>query len=361
MELPLVVGVDGSECSLRAVDWATDEAARAGLALRLVHASLWQRYEHTRPARRTRRLAVRDTAGSGAARRRTARGVAVARPWEPLVPPPAEWPGENGTRETRERWETQETAEREPGDAGTGEPEEAAGVEESPERIVGAAAERVARRNPDVKVLTDVACEETEAALLREARNASALITGERGRGAVPGVLLGTVSLAVATKAPCPVIVVRGSPANRAGANRRVLLAAAEAASCADAVRFAFREAALTHSELEALRAWRCPAYQMAGRLRWPKERARRHQQRAARLLDEVLREAEREHPGTEVVRTVVEGPAHEMLLARSQSADLLVAGAQRQPGRVDARIGRVAHTMLHYADCPVAVVPHRE
>jgi hypothetical protein len=28
MELPLVVGVDGSDSSLTAVDWATDEAAR---------------------------------------------------------------------------------------------------------------------------------------------------------------------------------------------------------------------------------------------------------------------------------------------------------------------------------------------
>ncbi|MDX3714729.1 universal stress protein [Streptomyces europaeiscabiei] len=44
-ELPLVVGVDGSEPSLRAVDWAADEAALRGVPLRLVHASLWQRYE----------------------------------------------------------------------------------------------------------------------------------------------------------------------------------------------------------------------------------------------------------------------------------------------------------------------------
>ncbi|WP_448316081.1 universal stress protein, partial [Streptomyces sp. CO7] len=45
MRLPLVVGVDGSEQSLGAVDWAADEAALRGLPLRLVHASLWERYE----------------------------------------------------------------------------------------------------------------------------------------------------------------------------------------------------------------------------------------------------------------------------------------------------------------------------
>ncbi|MFJ9865691.1 universal stress protein [Streptomyces sp. NPDC101165] len=45
MDLPIVVGVDGSEPSLRAVDWAADEAALRRAPLRLVYASLWERYE----------------------------------------------------------------------------------------------------------------------------------------------------------------------------------------------------------------------------------------------------------------------------------------------------------------------------
>ncbi|MGW7820519.1 universal stress protein [Streptomyces puniciscabiei] len=45
MDLPIVVGVDGSEPSLRAVDWAADEAVLRGASLRLVYASLWDRYE----------------------------------------------------------------------------------------------------------------------------------------------------------------------------------------------------------------------------------------------------------------------------------------------------------------------------
>ncbi|MEV6510352.1 universal stress protein [Streptomyces sp. NPDC051642] len=46
-DLPIVVGVDGSEPSLRAVDWAADEAVLRGAPLRLVYASLWERYEGT--------------------------------------------------------------------------------------------------------------------------------------------------------------------------------------------------------------------------------------------------------------------------------------------------------------------------
>ncbi|WP_318216979.1 universal stress protein [Streptomyces sp. SCL15-6] len=47
MKLPVVVGVDGSEASLRAAEWAADEAALRELPLRIVYASLWERYEGT--------------------------------------------------------------------------------------------------------------------------------------------------------------------------------------------------------------------------------------------------------------------------------------------------------------------------
>ncbi|MDQ1013972.1 universal stress protein [Streptomyces afghaniensis] len=39
MTIPLVVGVDGSEASLEAVDWAADEAVRHGVPLHLLHAA----------------------------------------------------------------------------------------------------------------------------------------------------------------------------------------------------------------------------------------------------------------------------------------------------------------------------------
>ncbi|WP_159323411.1 universal stress protein [Streptomyces tendae] len=51
MYLPLVVGVDGSEPSLRAVDWAADEATLHTVPLLVVFGTLWERYEGAALAR----------------------------------------------------------------------------------------------------------------------------------------------------------------------------------------------------------------------------------------------------------------------------------------------------------------------
>ena len=39
MAVPLVVGIDGSEASLEAVEWAADEALRHDVPLHLLHAA----------------------------------------------------------------------------------------------------------------------------------------------------------------------------------------------------------------------------------------------------------------------------------------------------------------------------------
>ncbi|MEU9865535.1 universal stress protein [Streptomyces sp. NPDC047971] len=45
MSRPVTVGVDGSEGSLAALDWAADEAALRGTNLRLVYATLWAQHQ----------------------------------------------------------------------------------------------------------------------------------------------------------------------------------------------------------------------------------------------------------------------------------------------------------------------------
>ncbi|MGV5037023.1 universal stress protein, partial [Streptomyces sp. NRAIS4] len=78
----------------------------------------------------------------------------------------------------------------------------------------------------------------------------------------------------------------------------------------------------------------------------------------ATALIDELLEDPLTDHPDARVHRSVVEGPARTVLLQRSAAADLLVVGVARRRGRGGLELGRVAHTVLHHAGCPVAVVP---
>ncbi|MFG3479461.1 universal stress protein [Streptomyces sp. NPDC047980] len=288
MDLPLVVGVDGSDGSLRAVDWAVDEAARRGLPVRLVYASLWERYEGRRPS------------------------FSTDRPAEELMG----------------------------------------------EHIVASAAERARLRDPEVKVSGEVLPDDAASVLLREGHDASALVTGSRGRSDLGGLLLGSVGLTVAARAMCPVVVVRGSERNRHGANGRVVVGVGESAEDVGAVRFALREAEARGCVLEAVRAWRCPVHEHVDHPLLGEEAGRSHAERASAILDEVLRDLVRDQ--VEVERRVVEGPAHKVLLNASAGADLLVVGALRPHGHFGLQIGRVAHALLHHSECPVAVVPER-
>lgn len=287
--MPLLVGVDGSEPSLRAVDWAADEAALRGVALRVVYASLWEHYE----------------------------GSALS--------------------------------------SDVGKPSEEVRADD----IVRAAARRALRRRPDLRVSADVLPEEPEYALVREGRNASALVLGTRGRSGLVEMLLGSVGLTVAAQADCPVIVVRGGHDNGVGTDSRgrVVLGVGETGKGSAATRFAFQEAKLRAAPLDAVRAWRCPAHESVDHPLLAGEPARLHEEHAAQALEEALKDA----PGdVELHRRTVEGPARRVLLEASHDAGLLVVGARRNPGHLGLQLGRVAHGVLHHAACPVAIVPER-
>ncbi|MFI9583486.1 universal stress protein [Streptomyces sp. NPDC052236] len=288
MTLPVIVGVDGSEAGLWATEWATEEAALHGLPLRIVHASLWERYEG------------------------------------PAFTDSSEVPAEHALAED----------------------------------IVGRAAERARRRNPGVEISVDILPEDAESALLREAHRATVVVTGSRGRGPITGTLLGSVSRSLATRALCPVVVVRGSPLNRQGDDGRVVVGVGDVGASSAAIRFAFREARSRRWALEAVRAWRRPAHKPLTHPLLAGDPAHHHEEQALALLDDALRGQAGEHPDVPLHRLAAEGPAHHVLLTHAATADLLVIGAPRRRGPL---LGRVADAALHHADCPVAVIPQCE
>lgn len=294
-----MVGVDGSASSLRAVDWAADEAALRGAPLRLVNASLWERYE----------------------------GVSA------------------------------DGAERPPDQA-------------LAEDVVDAATRRANDRRPDLRVSADVLPDDPVSVLLHEGHRACALVIGSRGRNGLVELLLGSVSLTVAARADCPVIVLRGGRGGRPAArrqpdghpHRRIVLGVGDGPHNAASARFALQEAQARGAVLEAVRAWRWPGRERTDRPPVEGEPARLHERQAMEILESALEGPAAEHPSVRLRLRPAEGPARGVLMAASADADLLVLGSGRPHGHahVGLPVGRVAHAVLHGSDCPVAVVPGR-
>jgi nucleotide-binding universal stress UspA family protein len=141
----IVVGVDGSETSDRAVEWAAEQARLEGRDLTLVHA----------------------TGAVGAAA---------------LL------------------WLDQ---------AGVDSELAMDGVRRGAEQLLASVADRVALATPDVDVRGVVADLDARDALLELAGDAAMVVVGSRGRGPVKSLLLGSVAHALSREPACPVVVLR--------------------------------------------------------------------------------------------------------------------------------------------------------
>lgn len=270
MAVPLVVGIDGSEASLEAVDWAADEAVRHDVPLRLVHA---------------------------------------------------------------------------------------ASADHDASDLVAAARERARKSAPAVRLSSEVLAQDAASALVSDGRNALALVVGSRGLGGLAGLLLGSVGLAVAAHADCPVVVVRGGAEPRHGRFGCVVVGVEDGGGSGTAVEFAFREAHKRRCRLLAVHAWSVPVgnpgppglsgYALQALDRPP-----------AQVLADALHGSEQRYPDVTVSSEVVEGSARQALLHAASRADLLVVGARRRRGHVGLQLGLVNHAVLHHAPCPIAVVP---
>ncbi|MEV5776325.1 universal stress protein [Streptomyces antimycoticus] len=320
VELPVVVGVDGSDAASDALDWAAELAGRRGLPLRVVHASLWERYEGyvagtaaDRPAERLHSEAVLATAAERAGRRVPALKVMTDLAADDAV-----------------------TALLRAGQSAEALVVGSRGRGEFASLLLGSVGLGIAAR-------------------------AQCPVVVVRGR---PENVHGGMNRVVVG------IAEREHPSER------------EPAPPSAAVAFALREARLRGGELEAVHAWRCAGPEDHGARenhgahedhtarenhRAPQgHRAREnhgaredHARRAAELLDETLGGATAAGlPPVPVAHRPVEGTARKALLDASAHADLLVVGARRRQGHFGMQLGLVNHAVLHHAKCPVAVVP---
>ncbi|QHA02851.1 universal stress protein [Streptomyces broussonetiae] len=220
----------------------------------------------------------------------------------------------------------------------------------------------VAERHPQLAPAVDVVEGDPVHALVRAAAEAEMLVLGSRGHGPVVGFLLGSVGRQVIAEAARPVVLVRaGDRAAAEVAGRDVVVGQqGDGEDSAAALRFAFETAAARGATVRAVRAWTLPpvfAYS-PGSLKLLDD-AGGLEPYEKQALSEALGPWRERFPDVPVAEQVEMGSAGQVLLAVAGRAQLMVVGRRAHRTAVGARIGSVAHGVLHHAACPVAVVPH--
>jgi len=184
------------------------------------------------------------------------------------------------------------------------------------------------------------------AVLCRCAESAEMIVLGSRGRGGLPQMPLGSVSLQVAAHAHGRVVVVRGHWRPVPGQPPRPIVVGCDGSSGSRAaVQFAFDEAALRDTCLVAV----CALADAPGSL------GGAGQIRAD--FQHIMSAQERARPEILVNQQVCEGTARTALLEATRDAQLLVLGARGRCGLPGMPLGSASLTLLSHARCPVAIV----
>jgi nucleotide-binding universal stress UspA family protein len=220
---------------------------------------------------------------------------------------------------------------------------------------VAAAAATASSLAPELAIEQEVITGFPVPVLNGEAARAQLVVLGDRGLGGFTGLLAGSVAVALATHAPCPVVVVRGpAPGASSPLEGPVVVGIDGSPTSEAALAFAFEAADLRGVPLVAVHTW--TDYQiestMVAVLEGDAIDADEH-----RLLAERLAGWSEKFPDVPVQRLVTRYRPARTLVEQSQHAQLVVVGSRGRGGFAGLMLGSVSHALLHHAACPVAVV----
>lgn len=211
------------------------------------------------------------------------------------------------------------------------------------------------QENPGVEIDHQVMVGAPDAVLRCEARRAQLLVVGDRGLSRVEGLFAGSVAVALAAHAACPVVVVRGVERDPADAAVLPVVVGVDGSPTSDAaVAFAYDAAASRQVRLVAVHTWWNlvvdPA--LAPLVDWDAIEADERQ-----LLTERLAGWADKHPDVPVECVVARGHPTRSLLEQAGGAQLVVVGSRGRGELAGMVLGSVSNALVHRAACPVAVV----
>lgn len=194
-------------------------------------------------------------------------------------------------------------------------------------------------------------------AILTEADGAELVVVGSRSRSRMAAAVLGSVATAVASKAPCPVVVVRGvdEPGQDGGASRSgpIVVGTDGSPDSEDALTFGFEEAARSGRSVEVVYCWN-PQVDFA-------ETIASTDDLLEGWLVEHLKPYQAKFPTVPVHAAVVEGRPAVRLIELSGKASMVVVGSRGRGGVKGLLLGSVSQSLLLQADAPVAIVRTQE
>ncbi|GAA0947346.1 universal stress protein [Pseudonocardia zijingensis] len=224
-------------------------------------------------------------------------------------------------------------------------------------QLLDAAAARVHELAPDLTCTTTSQAGHPASVLAAASEGADALVVGRRGLGSAASVLLGSVSNQLTVHARCPLVVVGPGELPTTGP---IVVGVDGSEFGTKALRYALGEAALRGTSVRAVAAYDVP-YQVLRVVADPELLVRMRadvEAEAAGTLTRALDEArEPGGPPVSVEQVVVEGPAADAILDRSDDAQLIVVGTHGKGMVRRILLGSVSRQVLGDADRPVAVV----
>ncbi|MGK5740546.1 universal stress protein [Micromonospora sp. URMC 103] len=228
------------------------------------------------------------------------------------------------------------------------------GLRDQAQQVVARAVAEAEATAPGTRVSGEIIDGEASAVLLGEAPAAAMIVLGDRGLGGFSALLVGSVAVQVASYADCPVLVARG--AERTDGPVVVGVDGSEVSTLA--VAFAADTAAARGTDLLALHAYRHPVSTGPGDMQPLVYDETQLSGEEERILAESLAGLGERQPQLRVTRRAVHARPGPALAEASRQAQLVVVGGQGRGEFTGLLLGSVSQSVLHHADCPVAVVP---
>ncbi|MCQ4363666.1 MULTISPECIES: universal stress protein [Mycobacterium] len=213
-------------------------------------------------------------------------------------------------------------------------------------------AEEAVLTDRKLTVKTDLVHSTPVSAMIEMSTDAAIVVLGSAGRGAVARLLLGSVSASLVRHARCPVAIIHDEDPLMPHPQRAPVLLGIDGSPASEAATaVAFDEASRRGVELIALHAWNDVEVVELPGLDWDKVKAE-----AEITLAERLAGWQETYPDVKVCRVVVCDRPARQLVARSESAQLVVVGSHGRGALSGMLLGSVSNAVVHSARMPVIV-----